>query len=172
MKVKVFKVGEFKTKKARDLFPGEIIKIEEGEEVPVDAFLMKVTNRRNCCHFETTNLTDSHNVEVKKMPEYVEGRKETDPVEFINLYVNNSISCDAPNGDLYNFKGSLSTVGKPISLSYGRRIRLTHPRQLCLGRVLPAEFDGGLLGGALHRQQLQGHVREQARLREAVDHRL
>lgn len=126
--MKVFKVGEFRTKKASDLFPGEIIKLEEGEEIPVDGFLMKVTNRRNCCYFETTNLTGSKNVELKKMPEYVEGKKETDPVEFINLYVNNTISCDDPNGDLYNFKGSLTTVGKPVSLSYGRILFISNSR--------------------------------------------
>lgn len=54
------------------------------------------------------------------MPDYIEGVNEEDPIEFINLYVNNSISCDDPNGDLYNFKGSLSTVGKPIKLSIGK----------------------------------------------------
>lgn len=81
---------------------------------------MKVTNRRNCCYFETTNLTNSKNLEVKRMPEFTEGRKETDPVEFINLYVNNSVTCDPPNGDLHNFKGRLATVGKPIELSQGK----------------------------------------------------
>ena len=87
--------------------------------MPVDAFLMKVTNKRNCCYFETTNLTNSKNLEVKSMPQYVEGKNEEDPVEFINLYVNNTVSCDSPNGDLYNFTGSLATVGKPVKLSYG-----------------------------------------------------
>ena len=119
------KNGEFIQKRASDLYPGEIIKIEEGEEVPVDAFLMKVTNKRNCCYFETTNLSNNKNLENKSMPQYVEGKNEEDPVEFINLYVNNTINCDPPNGDLYNFSGSLSTVGKPVKLSYGIFIKST-----------------------------------------------
>lgn len=103
-----------------DLFPGEIIKIEQGEEIPADCFLMKVTNKRNCCYFETTNINNNKNLEKKLMPKYIEGKNEEDPIEFINLYVNNSISCDMPNSDKNSFTGSLSTVGKPIKLNYGK----------------------------------------------------
>ena len=54
--MRVFKAGEFKEKKSRELYPGDVVKIEQGEEVPADGFLIKVTNRRNCCYFETTNI--------------------------------------------------------------------------------------------------------------------
>ena len=103
-----------------DLFPGEVIKIEQGDEIPADCFLMKVTNKRNCCYFETTNINNNKNLEKKTMPIYIEGKDEADPIEFLNLYVNNSISCDKPNSDKNSFSGSLSTVGKPIKLSYGK----------------------------------------------------
>jgi hypothetical protein len=93
--------------------------VEHGDELPADCFLMKVTNKRNCAFFETTNLTNSTSLEKKMMPDYIEGKDEENPVEFINLYVNNTISCDEPNGDLYSFKGSLATVGKPVALNYG-----------------------------------------------------
>lgn len=119
-KVKTFKSGEFIEKKAMDLYPGEVIKIEQGEEIPADCFLMKVTNKRNCCYFETTNINNNKNLEKKTMPIYVEGKNESDPIEFLNLYVNNSVSCDLPNSDLNSFNGSLSTVGKPIKLSFGK----------------------------------------------------
>lgn len=131
----MFKTGEFIEKKAIDLFPGEVIKVEQGEEIPADCFLMKVANRRNCCYFETTNLSNNRNLEKKIMPNYVEGKFEEDPVEFLNLYVNNTITCDDPNSDLYSFKGSLSTVGKPVKLSYGRRV--SNFRQLRAGGLLP-----------------------------------
>jgi hypothetical protein len=97
-----------------------VIKVEQGEEIPADCFLMKVSNIRNCCYFETTNINNNRNLEKKIMPDYIEGKFEQDPVEFLNLYVNNSISCDAPNSDLNSFNGSLSTVGKPIKLGYGK----------------------------------------------------
>ena len=94
--------------------------IEQGEEVPADCFLMKVTNQRDACYFETTNINNNKNLEKKVMPIYVEGKDENDPIEFINLYVNNTISCDDPNSDINSFKGTLSTVGKPVKLTYGR----------------------------------------------------
>jgi hypothetical protein len=54
------------------------------------------------------------------MPDYIDGKDEHDAVEFINMYVNNSIACDEPNSDLNSFSATLSTVGKPIKLSYGK----------------------------------------------------
>lgn len=117
--MKVFRNGEFIEKTSQNLYPGEVIKIEQGEEIPADCFLMKVSNKRNCCYFETTNINNNKNLEKKNMPDFIEGKNESDPIEFINLYVNNTISCDAPNSDINSFSGSLSTVGKPIKLSYG-----------------------------------------------------
>ena len=119
---------------------------------------MKVTNKRNCCYFETTNINNNKSLEKKVMPDYLEGKHESDPVEFINLYVNNSISCDAPNSDINAFTGSLSTVGKPIKLSYGRPS--SNRRKFRAFGVLHAGGDGGLLGGDLHGKQHQNHVRE------------
>ena len=117
--MKYFQSGEFKEKRAQNLFPGEIIKLEQGEEVPADCLLMKVSNHRNCCYIETSNLNNDKNLEKKVMPEFEEGKDEMDPIEFINLYVNNSISCDSPNSNQYSFNGVLGTVGKPIKLNIG-----------------------------------------------------
>jgi hypothetical protein len=96
-----------------------VIKLEQGDEVPVDGFLMKVTNKRNCCYFETTNINNDKNLEKKIMPNFKEGLEEDDPVEFINLYVNNTVICDPPNKDLNSFNGSLKTVNSSIKLSIG-----------------------------------------------------
>lgn len=97
---------------------------------------MKVTNKRNSCYFETTNITNSKFLEKKVMPDFLEGRNENDPIEFLNLYVNNSISCDEPNSDIYSFSGSLATVGKPIKLSYGKANQKTScsPGPSCVQR--------------------------------------
>lgn len=96
-----------------------MIKLEQGDEVPADGFLMKVTNRRNCCYFETTNINNDKNLMKKVMPEFKEGLNEDDPIEFINLYVNNTVICDPPNPDQNNFKGLLTTVGASVSLNIG-----------------------------------------------------
>ena len=91
----------------------------QGEEVPADCILMKVGNKRDCCYVSTINLNNEKELEKKTMPAFVEGAKEDDATEFLNLYVNNSIHCDPPNSDMYKFNATLSTVGKPIKLSYG-----------------------------------------------------
>ena len=81
---------------------------------------MKVSNERNCCYVSTVNISNEKELEKKVMPDFVEGLNEKDPIEFLNLYVNNSINCDSPNKDMYNFKGSLATVGKSIKLNFGK----------------------------------------------------
>ena len=118
--MRVFKAGEFKEKKSRELYPGDVVKIEQGEEVPADGFLIKVTNRRNCCFFETTNIDNQKNLVKKVMPHFEEGANEDDVIEFINLYVNNTVTCDSPSSDRYSFNGRLMTVGSSIKLSFGR----------------------------------------------------
>ena len=126
VQVYYFKAGEFRLKAAEKLFPGEIIKLEQGEEVPADCVVLKVTNQRNCCYVETTNLDNEDYLSKKVMPVYIEGKDESDPIEFLNLYVNNTVSCDSPNSDIYSFKGELSTVGNKIPLNIGtlqRKIR-------------------------------------------------
>lgn len=50
--------------------------------------------------------------------------EETDPIEFLNLYVNNSVFADSPNPDLFNFKGSIYSVNSNIPLSYGMLSKL------------------------------------------------
>jgi hypothetical protein len=80
---------------------------------------MKVTNRRNCCYFDTTNINNDKNLVKKTMPDFQEGLNEDDPIEFINLYVNNTVSCDPPNKDQSSFNGMLKTVNSSIKLSIG-----------------------------------------------------
>jgi magnesium-transporting ATPase (P-type) len=101
------------------LYPGDVIKLEQGDEVPADGFLMKVTNKRNCCYFDTTNINNDRNLVKKMMPEFTEGADEDDPIEFINLYVNNSVNCDPPSADPNSFNGMLKTVGSSIKLTIG-----------------------------------------------------
>lgn len=113
-----------------DLYPGDVIKLEQGDEVPADGFLMKVTNRRNCCYFETTNIDNDLNLVKKTMPQFKEGLNEDDPIEFVNLYVNNTVICDPPNPDHHSFNGILKTVGASVRLSTGK----TH-QKISLWRV-------------------------------------
>ena len=119
--MRVFKNGEFKEKKAKFLYPGEIIKVEQGEEVPADCILLKVTNNRLCTYVETKNIDNETFLSRKNVPPFVEGIHESDPVEFLNLYVNNSVSVDSPSPDLFNFKGSISTVNSSIPIDIGNK---------------------------------------------------
>ena len=123
--MKVFKNGEFRDRVSSELYPGDVIKLEQGDEVPADGFLMKVTNRRNCCYFETTNIDNDTNLVKKTMPDFNEGLAEDDPIEFVNLYVNNSVVCDPPSPDRHSFSGLLKTVGASVKLSAGRRHQTT-----------------------------------------------
>jgi hypothetical protein len=128
-----------------------VIKLEQGDEVPADGFLMKVTNRRNCCYFETTNINNDKNLVKKTMPDFTEGLNEDDPIEFINLYVNNTVTCDPPNGDKHSFSGMLKTVNASIKLSIGRLVNF---RQLCDGRILHEGIHHSHPGGGLHWSEL------------------
>ena len=56
------------------------------------------------------------------MPLFKEGINEKDPVEFINIYVNNTVNCDPPNKDLTNFKGYIEVVQGKIDIGYGKKL--------------------------------------------------
>lgn len=118
--MRYFKSGDFKTKKSRSLYPGEIIEVGQGEEVPADCLLLKVNNQRNVAYVETLNINNSKMLQMKRMPLFTEGIGETDPVEFINTYVNNTVHCDEPNKDLNSFNGSIDVVGGSIKVGYGK----------------------------------------------------
>lgn len=118
--MRYFKSGEFKDKKSRNLFPGEIIELSQGNEVPADCLLLKVDNNRNVAYVETLNINNSKVLQVKRMPMFTEGIEETDPVEFINTYVNNTVNCDDPNKDLNSFNGTIDVVGGKIKIGYGK----------------------------------------------------
>ena len=128
-----------------------MIKLEQGDEVPADGFLMKVTNRRNCCYFETTNIDNDKNLVKKSMPDFKEGIGEDDPIEFVNLYVNNSVMCDPPNPDKNSFNGILKTVGASVKLTKGR---ICNFRQLCNCWFVYACCHHGYFGSRLHRTEL------------------
>ena len=64
------------------------------------------------------------------MPNFIENLEETESIQFINSYVNNSITCDMPNADLNSFKGSLAAVGYSIPLGIGRFILICFYKQL------------------------------------------
>lgn len=102
------------------MYPGEIIELSQGQEVPADCLLLKVDNDRNVAYVETLNIDNSKVLEKKSMPLFKEGINEKDPVEFINIYVNNTVICDPPSKDLNNFKGSIEVVNGKIEISQGK----------------------------------------------------
>jgi hypothetical protein len=166
--VKVFKNGEFREKISKNLYPGDVIKVEQGEEVPVDGFLMKVTNQRNCCYFETINIDNDKHLVKKVMPQYEEGANEEDLVEFINMYVNNTIVCDQPTSDFNSFNGRLMTVGSSIKLSIGIVSFASNIRKLRACWIIHAHINHCSFGCIVYRSKLQNHPEEHPNKKQTI----
>lgn len=101
-----------------DIYPGQIIKILDGQTVPADCILLYCANTvRENCHVDTIEIDGQTNLTVKSRVNYPEDIKEENPYDYLNYYVNSQITFDEPNSNIASFRGSLELVGVTIPLS-------------------------------------------------------
>jgi phospholipid-transporting ATPase len=86
----------------RELRVGNVIKVNENEQVPCDIIILKSSDQQeNCCYVETKDLDGESRLEHKFAP------KITQEMSFQTLYESVSIVCDGPNKDIYKLNGSI-----------------------------------------------------------------
>ena len=91
-----------------DVKVGDIIKIDDGKEVPADCVLLRVADNKPECFVKTANLDGERNLKPKLANEMLSTHLE-------NIFgskadqsnVNLSISCIVPQKELYYFEGRL-----------------------------------------------------------------
>lgn len=61
----VLKESQYVQKEWQSLKPGDIVKIEQDQELPADVFILHSQNSQGCCFVTTANLDGEANLKIK-----------------------------------------------------------------------------------------------------------
>ena len=103
---------------------GDLLRLEDGEQVPADLLLLQTSNSSGKCNVETQNLDGETNLKSKYA---VQGVSIEEPLSSEGLHY--VINCDAPTSQVDSFNGTLS-------LDTGRQLLANSENLLLRGCVL------------------------------------
>lgn len=113
-KVKVHKGnGEFVERAWKDLYVGDVIKVNKNEYFPSDLLLLSSSYEDGLCYVETMNLDGETNLKVKRS---LEATLNLDGDEQFSNFLA-TIRCEDPNPNLYTFVGNLELENESHPLS-------------------------------------------------------
>lgn len=95
----------FKNRSWKDVSVGDIIRVRNDEEVPADLVLLSTSDPEGGCFVETKNLDGETNLKPRTCIKSggIENIKHSKDLANTKFW----IECDAPNSNLYAFKGTL-----------------------------------------------------------------
>ena len=87
-----------------DIRVGDILRVDEGQEFPVDLVLLSSSEANGTCSIVTANLDGETNLKtVNAVPET---SKLTDAIEVYSKYSKKAwVECELPNSNMHNFEG-------------------------------------------------------------------
>ena len=94
--------GVFEVKRWREVVVGDLVQLEDGEQVPADLLLLQTSNSSGKCNVETQNLDGETNLKSKYA---VSGVPMAEP--FPSEVFHCVLTCDAPTSQVDAFHGSL-----------------------------------------------------------------
>ncbi|WMV15425.1 hypothetical protein MTR67_008810 [Solanum verrucosum] len=95
--------GEFVEKAWKDVYVGDVIKVNKNEYFPSDLLLLSSSYEDGLCYVETMNLDGETNLKVKRSLEVTLGLDGDE--QFSNFLA--TVRCEDPNPNLYTFVGNL-----------------------------------------------------------------
>ncbi|KAG5621972.1 hypothetical protein H5410_007190 [Solanum commersonii] len=95
--------GEFVEKAWKDVYVGDVIKVNKNEYFPSDLLLLSSSYEDGLCYVETMNLDGETNLKVKRSLEVTLGLDGDE--QFRNFSA--TVRCEDPNPNLYTFVGNL-----------------------------------------------------------------
>ena len=124
------KGGKLSVGQAKDIKVGDLLMVNENEEFPADIVLLSSSAAEGTCYVQTSSLDGEKNLKTKKTAKNSE-RLIPCGSDFhpSDLLVTMTVDAEAPNGNLYSFKGNLH-VGKK------RYFSLSHDQLLLKGTML------------------------------------
>lgn len=93
----------FKNRKWKDINVGDYIRVRANEEVPADMVVISTSDAEGNCFVETKNLDGETNLKNKTSLQCGASLKHARDLSNTKFW----IECDAPNSQLYSFKGTL-----------------------------------------------------------------
>ena len=116
--------GMFTTKRWREVSVGDLVWLEDGEQVPADLLILQTSNSSGKCNVETQNLDGETNLKSKYAVQGVSIEEPLSPGGFHCV-----LNCDAPTSQVDSFHGTLS-------LDTGRVLTVNLENLLLRGCVL------------------------------------
>jgi len=92
----------------QDLHVGDFVLLRENDLIPADILVVSTSEQDNLCYIETKNLDGETNLKVRQGIKEFGGIKKTADLASIECY----LDADAPNNNLYTFKGVLHMIDK------------------------------------------------------------
>ncbi|GEQ70638.1 hypothetical protein JCM33374_g4316 [Metschnikowia sp. JCM 33374] len=93
----------FKNRKWKDVNVGDFIRVRANEEVPADVVVISTSDAEGNCFVETKNLDGETNLKNKASLHCGSSLKHSRDLSNTKFW----IECDAPNSQLYSFKGTI-----------------------------------------------------------------
>ncbi|EGC38128.1 hypothetical protein DICPUDRAFT_93905 [Dictyostelium purpureum] len=100
---KVYRDGEFRNIRSKDIEVGDYIKIEDNQPFPSDILVLTSTLEDGVCYVETSQLDGETNLKMFKA-----AKESYNLTEEQVLSLNANIECELPNNNLYKFKGKVT----------------------------------------------------------------
>ncbi|KAI4384325.1 hypothetical protein MLD38_002496 [Melastoma candidum] len=102
--------GQFQSKRWKDIWVGEVIKIKANETLPCDMVLLSTSDPTGVAYVQTINLDGESNLKTRYAKQETllrspEGEK------IVGL-----IKCEKPNRNIYGFQANMELDGKKLSL--------------------------------------------------------
>lgn len=104
----------FQRKTWKEVRVGDVIRIQNNEEVPADVMILSSSDEDNCCFVETKNLDGETNLKVKQALKF-----STDPKKLKRaddfMDIDFEIESEGPHSNLYSYRGAVhyNMDGKP-----------------------------------------------------------
>lgn len=115
-KAKVFKNGKFNETSWENVSVGDIIKLEEEEDVPADIMIINSSGEAGKAYIETSNLDGETNLKTQQaLKEMLDIKDEDALSKWKEKEV--FIECEAPNNKLHKFEGRLSVDNEQYPLA-------------------------------------------------------
>lgn len=112
------RVLAFQKKHWKQVQVGDIVRIQNNEEVPADIMILSSSDEDNCCFVETKNLDGETNLKVKQALKFsTEHNKVRRANDFMSLDF--EVESEGPHPNLYAYEGFVSHTrdGKPMKES-------------------------------------------------------
>ncbi|KAK9718580.1 hypothetical protein K7432_005404 [Basidiobolus ranarum] len=98
----VYRNGHGLKIKCQDIRVGDIVRVEQGTEIPCDMVLLRSSDLDGTCYIQTANLDGETDLKTRTAPNFTASLSDTEVIAFDGV-----VHCPQPNGQIYRFDARL-----------------------------------------------------------------